>query len=59
MHLQDNTECEESVDDLQDLEIQLECNLASLFLKMQAILHISESAAQEVIQQINQIHLLS
>lgn len=26
---------------------------------MQAILHITESAAQEVIQQINQIHLLS
>lgn len=28
-------------------------------MKMQAILHISESATQEVIQQINQINLLS
>ncbi len=59
--LKDDTECEfeESVDDIQDLETQLERNLASLFLKMQTILHISENAAQEVIWQINQIHLLS
>ena len=58
---QDDTECEfeESVGDIQDLESQLERNLAALFLKMQTILHISESATQEVIQQINQIHLLS
>ena len=48
--LQDDIEDEfESVDDIQDLEIQLERNLAALFLKMQAILHITESAAQEVI----------
>lgn len=58
--LEDDTEDGfESVNDIQDLEIQLERNLAGLFLKMQAILHISESAAQEVIQEINQIHLLS
>ncbi|XP_026053335.1 uncharacterized protein LOC113039609 isoform X1 [Carassius auratus] len=57
--LQDDNCVDESVDDMQDLEIQLERNLASLFLKMQAILHISESAAQEVIQQINQIQMLS
>lgn len=57
--LQDDIEGEfESEDDIQDLEIQLERNLAALILKMQAILHISESAAQ-VIQQLNQIHLLS
>ncbi|KAL6486231.1 hypothetical protein MHYP_G00056230 [Metynnis hypsauchen] len=47
--LQDDTECEfeESVDGIEDLEIQLERNLAALFLKMLTILHISESAAQE------------
>lgn len=58
---QDDTECEfeESVSDIQDLESQLERNLAALFLKMQTILHTSESATQEIIQQINQIHLLS
>lgn len=58
---QDDIECEfeESVDDIQDLDTQLERNVGALFLKMQTILHISESAAQEVIQQINQIHLLS
>lgn len=55
---QDDIEFEESVDDIQDLDTQLERNLGALFLKMQTILHISESAAQEVIQ-INQIHLLS
>lgn len=58
--LQDDTDGEfESEDDIQDLEIQLERNLAALFLKRQAILHIPESAAKEVIQQLNQIHLLS
>lgn len=41
------------------LHHQLEHNLASLFLKMQAILHVSDSAAQEIIQQMNQILLLS
>ena len=58
---QDDFECEyeESSGDTQDLEAQLERNLAALFLKMQTVLHISEIAAQEIIQQINQIHLLS
>lgn len=59
MPLQDYNCVDESADAMQDLEIQLEHNLASLFLKMQAILYISESAAQEVIQQINQIQMLS
>lgn len=42
---QDDMECEfeESVGDIQDLESQLECNLAALFLIMQTILHTSES----------------
>jgi len=59
--LQVDTECdfEESADDIQDLEIRLERNLVALYLKMQTILHISETAVQEVVQQTNQIHLLS
>lgn len=55
-NLEENDAENENFDDLQH---QLEHNLASLFLKMQAILHVSDSAAQEVIQQINQILLLS
>lgn len=42
-----------------DLESQLEHCIASLFLKMQTILHISETALREVTEQINQIFLLS
>lgn len=42
-----------------DLDAQLEHNLASLFLKMQTILNISESALQEIIQQIRQVFQLS
>lgn len=45
--------------DVSDLNSQLEHNLASLFLKMQTILNISESALQEIIQQIRQIFQLS
>lgn len=44
---------------LVDLEQQLEHNVASLLLKMQAVLHIPESSVQEVIQQLFQIDELS
>lgn len=47
------------VENLDDLQHQLEHNLALLFLKLQAVLHISDMALQEVIQQLNQIVLLS
>ncbi len=47
---------EEACDDLCGLGKQLEHNLASLLLKMQTILHIPESAVQEVIQHLCQIH---
>lgn len=50
---------EASETDLRDLEKQLEHNLASLLLKMQTVLHISESSVQEVIQQLCQINMLS
>lgn len=55
-HLEENDAENENLDDLQH---QLEHNLASLFLKMQAILHVSDLAAQEIMQQITQILLLS
>lgn len=42
-------------DNVDDLELQLEHNLAALFLRMWTILNISENAIQDVIQQINQI----
>lgn len=41
------------------LQNQLERNLGLLFLKMQTILHISDAAVQEIVQQINQTFLLS
>ena len=41
------------------MESQLEHNVAALFLKMSSILNISESALQEVIEQINQMYVLS
>lgn len=37
----------------------MEHNVAALFLKMTSIFNISETALQDVIEQINQIHLLS
>lgn len=56
----DDTDCEVAeLKDVEDLEIQLEHNVAALFLKMSSILNISETAQQEVIEQINQIYLLS
>lgn len=45
--------------DLHDLEKQLEHNLASLLLKMQTVLHIPESAMQDIVQQLWQINQLS
>lgn len=45
--------------DVEDLENQLEHNLAALFLKMTSVLNISETALQEIIEQINQICILS
>lgn len=41
------------------LELQLEHNLAALFLRTRTILNISENAMQDAIQQINQIVDLS
>lgn len=54
-----DSEVAEQSEDVEDLEIQLECNVAALFLKMSSILNISENALQEVIDQINQIYFLS
>ncbi|KAL3986654.1 KRAB domain-containing zinc finger protein [Sarotherodon galilaeus] len=48
-----------SDENVEDLERQLEHNVAALFLKMTSIFNISETALQDVIEQINQIHLLS
>lgn len=43
-----------SKDELYDLSKQLGHSLATLFLKMQTVLHIPESSVQEVIQQLVQ-----
>lgn len=50
---------DEACDDLCSLGKWFEHNLASLLLKMQTILHIPESAVQEVLQHLCQIHDLS
>lgn len=57
----DDVEAEvtELSEDVEDLESQLEHNVAALFLKMSSILNISENALQELIEQINQIYVLS
>lgn len=58
---EDECNVAEEQGNLDDTKQKLEHNLASLFLKMQTILHISDtsytSATQEVIQQLNQINL--
>jgi len=46
-------------DDIDYLDWQLEHNLAALYLRMRSILNISESAVQDVIQQVSQIINLS
>ncbi|XP_051526338.1 uncharacterized protein LOC127424872 isoform X1 [Myxocyprinus asiaticus] len=56
---QDEYEEEDQTQNLDHLQNQLERNLGLLFLKMQTILHISDAAVQEIIQQINQIFLLT
>ncbi len=56
---QDEHEEEDQTQNLDVLQNQLERNIGLLFLKMQTILHISDAAVQEVVQQINQIFLLS
>lgn len=48
-----------SDENVEDLERQLQHNVAALFLKMTSIFNNSETALQDVIEQINQIHLLS
>ncbi|KAF0040435.1 hypothetical protein F2P81_006333 [Scophthalmus maximus] len=50
---------EASENDLRDLKKQLDHNLASLLLKMQTVLHIPESAVQDVIQHLCEINKLS
>ena len=45
--------------DFHDFEKQLGLNLASLLQKMQTVLHIPESAEQDVVQQLWQINQLS
>lgn len=54
----DQTEVE-SESDMDTLRTQLLHNLASLFLKMQTILHVSDSATQEIIEHLSQIFSLS
>ncbi|XP_056225827.1 uncharacterized protein LOC130164860 [Seriola aureovittata] len=56
---QDKNEEEAQIENLDHLQHQLEHNLASLFLKLQTVLHLSDMAVQEVIQQLNQLVLLS
>lgn len=42
-----------------NLKSQLNMNVSSLFLKMQAILHVSNMAVQEIVDHLNQISSLS
>lgn len=49
-----NSQC-----DTDTLRAQLNHNLASLFLKMQSILHVSDMASQEIVEQLTQIFSLS
>lgn len=45
--------------DTDNLRNQLKMNVSSLFLKMQAILHVSNTAIQEIVDHLNQIFSLS
>lgn len=49
-----NSQCDPDM-----LKAQLNHNLASLFLKMQSILHVSEMASQEIVEHLTQIFFLS
>lgn len=51
-------EVSEVSEDVDDLERQLEHNVAALLLKMSANLNVTENALQDVIEQINQIYVL-
>ena len=59
----DSPECSPSppefVIDPAALQSQLRDNLASLFLKMQSILHVSEMAIQDIVENLAQIFMLS
>lgn len=59
--LQDAPECTppESVADTGELQSQLRNNLASLFLKMHSVLHASEMATQDIVENLAQIFSLS
>ena len=52
--MQDDEQCDTSKQ-----KNQLKLNAASLFLKMQAILHVSNTATQEIVDHLNQIFSLS
>lgn len=45
--------------DISLLEAQLHQNLATLFLKMQTVLHVSERACQDIVDHLSEIFLLS
>lgn len=49
----------ESSYDTGELQAQLKNNLSSLFLKMHSVLHVSETAIQDIIDNLVQIFLLS
>lgn len=57
----DAPECNppESRDDTGELQAQLRYNLASLFLKMHSVLHVSEMAIQDIVENLAQIFSLS
>ena len=55
--LDDHAEVESNC--AEDLRAQLHHNLASLFLKMQTVLHVSKMAIQEIVGNLNQIFSLS
>ena len=50
---------DESQCDTDSLRAQLQHNLASLFLKMRTILHVSDMASQEIVEHLTQIFTLS
>ena len=49
----------ESRNDTGELQAQLRTNLASLFLKMHSVLHVSATAIQDIIDNLVQIFSLS
>lgn len=54
-----STEVQDKQCDTLNLKNQLKLNAASLFMKMQAILHVSTTATQEIVDHLNQIYSLS